>query len=340
MFNSMEKNNTNFPGIWLGCVEDNTDPNKAGRVRVRILGIHSDNKSITETDGIPTKDLPWAIPAIPIAEGATSGLGMFSVPVTGSWVAIFFIGEDHSYPVYFASIAGNPKTKPNSSKGFSDPNEKYPLYTGEPDWNRNARAEGELIKDVKNDNRKTGIEQMKSGTWDEPNSPYAAKYPYNTVFETRDNGLVIEYDSTPGAERYHIYHKKSKNYFEISNDGQTVIKSNANHYEISMKDRNIAIQENLNQSISGNKDELIEGNSDLNVSGNSDSRIEGSLNINVGGSCNITVNGKCSVSGDIIELDGTGGGGIISGILTNETICHLTGLPHADCSINVKATKT
>ena len=42
--------------IWFqGVVEDRLDPRKLGRVRVRILGLHTEEK-----DKIPTSDLPWA----------------------------------------------------------------------------------------------------------------------------------------------------------------------------------------------------------------------------------------------------------------------------------------
>ena len=48
--------------IWFqGVVEDRFDPLKLGRVRVRILGLHTDNKKL-----IPTEDLPWAFPISPI----------------------------------------------------------------------------------------------------------------------------------------------------------------------------------------------------------------------------------------------------------------------------------
>ena len=50
----------NFMGmdgfIWFtGVVEDRNDPSKLGRVRVRCVGHHTDDKS-----KIPTADLPWA----------------------------------------------------------------------------------------------------------------------------------------------------------------------------------------------------------------------------------------------------------------------------------------
>ena len=46
---------------WTGVVEDRDDPEMIGRCRVRILGYHS--KSTTD---IPTDELPWAYPAMPI----------------------------------------------------------------------------------------------------------------------------------------------------------------------------------------------------------------------------------------------------------------------------------
>ena len=50
----------NFQGkdgfVWFtGVVEDRDDPSKLGRVRVRCVGYHTDNKT-----KIPTEDLPWA----------------------------------------------------------------------------------------------------------------------------------------------------------------------------------------------------------------------------------------------------------------------------------------
>jgi hypothetical protein len=44
----------NINKFYYGFVEDNVDPLKVGRVKVRILGIHTDNKN-----DIPTDHLPW-----------------------------------------------------------------------------------------------------------------------------------------------------------------------------------------------------------------------------------------------------------------------------------------
>ena len=39
-------------GFYRGVVEDNNDPKKAGRVRIRIFGLHTEQKNKTDTEGI------------------------------------------------------------------------------------------------------------------------------------------------------------------------------------------------------------------------------------------------------------------------------------------------
>lgn len=87
---------------WIGVVEDRMDPEKLGRVRVRIFGYHTDNKVI-----LPTKDLPWAVPIQPITSAAVSGIGSSPLgPLEGSWVIGFFLdGEDMQQPAIFGTIA-------------------------------------------------------------------------------------------------------------------------------------------------------------------------------------------------------------------------------------------
>ena len=87
---------------WLGVVEDRMDPEKMGRLRVRIFGYHTDSKVI-----LPTKDLPWATPIQPITSAAISGIGSSPLgPVEGTWVIGFFLdGEDMQQPAVFGTIA-------------------------------------------------------------------------------------------------------------------------------------------------------------------------------------------------------------------------------------------
>ena len=116
-----------FNSFYRGVVEENNDPEKRGRVRVRIWGLHTENKTKTETEGIPTDELPWAEPCIPIFEGGISGFGMFGVPVQGSHVMIFFENGNYFQPRYFASLPSmNPEELPDKRQGFSDPAGQYP----------------------------------------------------------------------------------------------------------------------------------------------------------------------------------------------------------------------
>jgi len=68
-------------------VSDDIDPNRAGAVRVRIIGI---------TDELDPKDQPWAIPAIS---------SFISVPTTGTFLEIVFDEGDIHKPKYFKSSA-------------------------------------------------------------------------------------------------------------------------------------------------------------------------------------------------------------------------------------------
>lgn len=88
---------------WVGVVEDRDDPLKVGRCRVRILGYHIDNKEV-----LPTSDLPWAMPLMPMTSASVSGVGHAPVgPVPGSWVLGFFMdGKDKQQPMMMGTIAG------------------------------------------------------------------------------------------------------------------------------------------------------------------------------------------------------------------------------------------
>ncbi len=58
---------------------------------------------------------------------------------------------------------------------------------------------------------------------------------------------------------------------------------------------------------------------------------------NIGGDWNVTVTGTATVIAQTIILDD--GVNIPDGVITGMSICHLTGLPHADKSMTVKASK-
>lgn len=112
---------TNFLGKdnftwWQGVVEDRNDPAKLGRCKVRIFGWHSEDLNL-----MPTKDLPWAIPA-----SSPNSAGVYSVPDEGSYVLGFFQdGMAGQSPVIFGVLPGIFSKKPSTSKGFSPQGEQF-----------------------------------------------------------------------------------------------------------------------------------------------------------------------------------------------------------------------
>ena len=74
---------------YLGFVEDNNDPEKLGRLRVRIAPYSELN----------TEDLPWACPKLG-SHGNSSSYGGLNVPEVGSQVRIDFPSKDLTAPYY------------------------------------------------------------------------------------------------------------------------------------------------------------------------------------------------------------------------------------------------
>lgn len=240
---------------FVGVVEDRDDPVKMGRVRVRAFGWHSE-----DLDKIPTEELPWALPINPINTGAVSGLGDSPTGlVEGSWVVGFFLDGDRGQePVIMGSLSGAPSNSSDTSKGFNDPNGKYPLYTDEVDVNKLARGE----------NTKT---HTPDGEISEPDSPYGAVYPYNQVRET-ESGHVKEYDDTEGAERIREWHK-SGTFYEIGPDGDIVTHIVRDSYSV--------VHRNDSVHVKGNVKIIIDETCDMHIKKDWKIQVDGSMDLDV-----------------------------------------------------------
>jgi hypothetical protein len=324
---------------WVGVVENRQDPEKLGRCKVRIFGYHTDDVGI-----LPTKELPWATPMMPMTSASTSGVGTAPVgPVEGTWVVGWFLdGEEKQQPIMMGTFAGktdktptiakllvneevkagnivttssgtpvydgsgnpiktgysaNADVLPNdidipavlphpsnlgqnpagplndpsfaSQQGFSDPNKIYPKidYAGLPDTNKLATEDKshKLFK-TKEYYRKKSIPTASGGsTWDEPTTAYNAQYPYNQVIET-EAGHVIELDSSPNAERIHIYHKKGT-YIEIDINGTMVKKVIGDSYEVCDNNGYVYVKGAHNITVGGPTKILVQNNADIEVDG-------------------------------------------------------------------------
>jgi len=102
---------------FVGVVEDRNDPSQLGRVRVRVLGRHSENLA-----EVKTTDLPWAHVMHPVTDPSMQGLGHTPTFLTqGSWVVGFFRDIDRQQPVIMGSLPGVPEAAADYNKGFNDP---------------------------------------------------------------------------------------------------------------------------------------------------------------------------------------------------------------------------
>lgn len=87
---------------YVGVVEDREDPLKIGRCRVRVVGLHTEDKAI-----LPTEDLPWALPVLPITNASVSGIGESPVGlVPGTWVMVIFRDPDQQFPIMLGTLPG------------------------------------------------------------------------------------------------------------------------------------------------------------------------------------------------------------------------------------------
>lgn len=119
--------------FYKGVIEDNNDPLKIGRVKVRVLGVHDSN-----TVEVPTASLPWSnvIKSLDFG-GFQSGVGISSVPTKGTWVWCFLENNDINSFIVFGAISGISKVK-QAGHGFTDPSGVYPKndYLGYSDYNK------------------------------------------------------------------------------------------------------------------------------------------------------------------------------------------------------------
>ena len=125
---------------FFGIVEDRNDPLKIGRVRVRVHGIHTDNKL-----ELSTPDLPWAQVLLPTTTAGLSGIGMQHGLVEGTTVFGYFRDEAMQDPIIFGVAVGIPQTGykvdafgnellRSVDKGFNDPRRLTVAdYEGTPD---------------------------------------------------------------------------------------------------------------------------------------------------------------------------------------------------------------
>lgn len=279
--------------FYIGIVEDNNDPLKLGRLKVRVYGLNTDNRNNASDyeHYLPVDDLQWAFPIFPVTNSNIDGISDFGGIVNGTKVAVIYMDNNKQQPFYLGVLPFTLDNMPDFEKGFSDPLKEHPQedYKNESSISRLARNENinkTCIKKI-NDNRRgwktNGID------FEEPESAYNAKYPFNRVIET-ESGIIVELDSTPNNERIHIYHP-SGSYEEIRPDGSKVVKNKG--VEILVDEKSKAVS----------------------IGGNYSLRIGAGVNVEIDGDAIITTNDKLTLNTKkdvVINSESENGIGIIS----------------------------
>ena len=319
---------------FIGVVEDRNDPLQVGRVRVRAVGYHTENKTI-----LPTEDLPWATVMTSTESSGMSGLG--TTPhflVLGTHIVGFFRDVDCQEPVILGALPGAPGQYGNPNVGFADPTRRsedtsevdynrsyYPKTPEESDINELARGvltstnpnfrEGTRHVDVaaagrdqftvSTVNEDLTIDAVTFNTFSEPrvansdntiSGTYKPTYPLNHVYET-ETGHLLEFDDTPDHARINIFHK-SGTYMELSKNGTRVNHTAGDEHNTALN-RFTNIKDNETLTVNGSMKILV--NTDRIEGQNFDIQIDDGANLNIQvdrGAANIVVKGNVNLKAD------------------------------------------
>jgi hypothetical protein len=204
-----------------------------------------------------------------------------------------------------AGPLNNPVTA--APRAFSDPNNEFPRcdYFGLPDTNKLATGDtlGTAVEQ-KIKRLRENIGTANGGTWNEPKPAYCATYPYNQTFQT-EAGHLIEFDSTPGQERVHLYHKAGT-YVEVDVNGTMVKKVIGDDYEIVEHNQKLYVRGGYSLTVEGATQILVKNNCDLQVFGETNATFHNNLNLSVANDMNISVGGAFNVKADSVNFT-TGG---------------------------------
>ncbi|CAL9960620.1 baseplate hub subunit and tail lysozyme [Vibrio phage D528] len=256
------------PRWFIGTIENVDDPTLSGLVQVRCLGVHLTDKKL-----LPTDFLPWAKVMMSPTSASNDGVG--GSP-TGLVVGAMCFGF-------------------SLDPGFTDLKITNTWHSTK-DVNILARNNNEdelkiSIVGKKKDSIQKGVPTAKS-KWDEPVTPYAAKYPYNDVTVSRA-GHVFEIDNTPESERLHWYHK-SGTFQEVHPDGSKVTKIIGDGFDLYLKDRKLFVKGNCSVTVLGNAEVYVKGDKHEKIDGNLVQEVKGNVQQTVGGNLTETVTGNAT----------------------------------------------
>jgi hypothetical protein len=208
--------------------------------------------------------------------------------------------------------------------GFNDPNNQWPSIWS-PDHSTHPWARGwpdasfsannnpfqpkpdtidttDILRDAQ---RNKGVEMAGGGYWEEPTPANVGQYPQNSV-RTTHGGMVMEFDSTPGAERWHLYHP-SGSYTELDAKGNITSKAWGDRIEIDMGNRHIATKGDFSISSDGSLKMLSGGDTFMEVRGNFSTSFNHDVRLDIRGNAVINATDHLRLSAKQVTIEGTGG---------------------------------
>jgi hypothetical protein len=116
---------------YAGTVENNQDPLKLGRLKVRVP--HVWGSSSTGSGYIPTNDLPWALPAGMPAGGSSASGGFSQLPAVGDSVWVRFLDGEPEKPIWEWGMQTQDQSKALKLHEYAATQDSGQSVTGLPD---------------------------------------------------------------------------------------------------------------------------------------------------------------------------------------------------------------
>ena len=319
-FDEFKREDFSFRGNYRAIVENNIDPKKAGRVQVRIYGLHS--PFATET---PTKDLPWAEPCLGLywsgghniqnndidadryrPSGSETTMppksvvtltptngqfidpveddcgtgGFFTVPRKGTVVWIFFDGGDHSRAQYWATSPKQQDWAEQKTKITQDVNDKRADVTTLRDTFKPDKVEHKGVVPAAGAVVQTYCSK-----------PRVNFYPIDDI----DYQDVTSFTSQKGTT-FIVVNQKGKERYYIINKGTGTFVSEYGHRKTL-----VGTTKTEGDSIKSNDEELVAGHKELHIIGDFDTFVQG--NIFIQGEKHFQINVKGNVGIVVKEGD-------------------------------------
>lgn len=108
--------------FWIGVVENNIDPQKRGRIQVRVFGAHDIyNPPMTDAQGRTSWMGTYAGASSGISSGANGSTNSGNMPITSANGNKLFIWQQYNNPMNLKNVKGQ-------YKRFDDISQAYPAY--------------------------------------------------------------------------------------------------------------------------------------------------------------------------------------------------------------------